>query len=110
MPNCDFYAIGSDITRILEAVFAQDAWQLYELTSRPDQSLRRFESATAVAAACDLGKQDCHFQLYTPAMGGGVRPRRIDFRPGAVAGASHRFVAEGWGLIRGTGQGVGRDQ
>lgn len=100
MPNCDCYAIGSEFTRILEAVFAQGGWQLYELNSRPDQPLRRFNSTTDLAAAFDLGTRDSHFQLYTPSMGGGVLMRRIELHPGAVAGASHRFAAEGYGLIQ----------
>lgn len=39
-------------------------------------------------------------QLYTPAMGGTVRARRIALTPNAIPGASYRFVSQGWGLIQ----------
>jgi hypothetical protein len=100
MPNCDFYALAQDSARVLEFIFAQPGWVLYELASRPDQTTRVFRSTGAVLEAFRVGEIETHFQLYAPEMRGRVLHTRIDFRPGAVPGASHRFATEGWGLIQ----------
>lgn len=100
MPNCDFYAHGEDFPQVLEFVFAQPGWVLHELGSELDRPVRVFRSADALLAASAFGSQSQHFQLHTPELGGVVTHQRVDFRPGAVPGHTHRFTTEGWGLIQ----------
>jgi hypothetical protein len=103
MPNCDFYALATDLVGVLEFIFAQPGWSLFELASQPDQPLREFHATREVIEACpafDLLQTSLHFQLYCSTMGGRVSKRRIDFRPGAVPGATFRYDSEGWGLIQ----------
>jgi hypothetical protein len=100
MPNCDFYALAEDCRDVLRFVFDQPRWVLFELASEPDRPLRRFQSLEALTQAFALCEQAPHFQLYAPEMRGSVHERRIDFNPGAVPGATHRFATEGWGLIQ----------
>lgn len=100
MPNCDFYALAADCAAVLGFVFEQPGWTLVELASVPDQKLRTFRSTAEVRAAYPVGKRETHFQLHAPEMKGRVIARRINVNPGAVPGATHRYDAEGWGLIQ----------
>jgi hypothetical protein len=100
MPNCDYYALGGDFESILDFVFAQAGWELHELSSRPDQPVRVYSGTSQVRNDWVLGEAACHFQLYSPELGGEPIHRKITFKPGAVAGASYRFATEGWGLIQ----------
>lgn len=100
MPNCDFYALDGDFALVLDFVFRQDEWELHELSSEHDHSVRVFRSTRDVLAGCALGRGLCCFQLYSPEMAGRPIHRRIDLKPGAVPGATHRFSTEGWGLVQ----------
>lgn len=103
MPNCDFYALASDLAEVLDFVFAQPGWSLVELASRHDQPLRTFHATSEVLhgfpSFMDLSIPE-HFHLYSEAMGGQVMSRRITFTPGAVPGATFRYDSHGWGLIQ----------
>jgi hypothetical protein len=100
MPNCDFYAAGSDFRLILDFVFAQPGWTLVETASRNDQPLRYFTSSEEVYRSYDIDRSGAHLFLYSPEMGGRIIERPIQFRPGAVPGATGRTDSGGWGLIQ----------
>jgi hypothetical protein len=100
MPNCDFYALKEDCYEVLEFIFAQPGWALYELYSEWDKPVRAFDSVASVRDAFPVVQEATHFRLYAPTMRGGVQYRRIDLNPGAVPGASFRYSTEGWGLIQ----------
>lgn len=103
MPNCDFYASRSDRVDVLDFVFAQPGWRLVELASRHDQPLRTFTTTREVVdgfPTFDSMAESLHFHLYAESMGGRIGVRRVDFKPGAVRGASFRFGSQGWGLIQ----------
>lgn len=100
MPNCDFYALDEDFALILDFVFRQDGWELHELSSAPDHLVRVFRSTREVLEGCDVGRSSVCLQLYSPEMAGRPLHRRIEFTPGTVPGATHRFSTEGWGLVQ----------
>ena len=100
MPNCDFYALSGDSQQVLDFVFAQPGWILYELASRHDLPLRHFQSTRAVADAFDLSKHDVYLHLHARDMRGRVYEKRVDFNPGAVPGATGRYDSHGMGLIQ----------
>ena len=100
MPNCDFYAAPTDVEAVLSFVFENPSWTLWELASRHDAPLRSFRDLATLNAAFELGAQDLYLQLHAPEMGGQVHSKRINFTPGAVKGASHRFDSSGRGLIQ----------
>jgi hypothetical protein len=99
MPHCGFYAIPDDWLRIVEFIFSNDAWVLYETYSLPDREIRTFRSIDQVRALILPEEESYDFCLHSPAIGGSVQFRRIVFSPGAVSAATHRYRAEGWGLI-----------
>lgn len=100
MPNCDFYAVPDDWLPVVQFIFSNQDWLLYELSSRPDCEVRTFRSVDEVKTLLQGDDESFHFQLYSPAMGGQVQFRRIDFSPGAVPGKSFRDATEGFGLIQ----------
>lgn len=100
MPNCDFYALDDDFALVLDFVFSQDEWELHELSSEANHVVRVFRSTREVLGGCALGRGLSCFQIYSPEMAGQPLHRRIDFKPGAVPGATHRFSTEGWGLVQ----------
>jgi hypothetical protein len=103
MPNCDFYALATDLVGVLDFIFAQPGWMLVELASQHDRPLREFHATQEVLAAYpsfDRLDPALYFHLYSPAMGGRVVHKRIDFNFGAVPDATFRYDAQGWGLIQ----------
>lgn len=100
MPNCDFFALGGDSSEVLRFVLSQPGWCPYELYSESDAELRRFSVLDALLDSFDLGVESLRFQLWAPEMRGRVGVKRIDYRPGAVPGASYRYGCERWGLIQ----------
>lgn len=100
MPNCDFYAVPEDWLQIVQFIFTNDGWILYELSSEFDAKVRAFRSLDAVKAILRPDHESYEFQLYSPAMGGRVEFRKITLRPGAIPGKTFRYSTEGWGLIQ----------
>jgi hypothetical protein len=100
MPNCDYFAIDDDFDLVLGFIFIHPDWTLWELASRPDTSTRSFRSIAEVRNAFQLGEAATYLLLHSPEMRGEVLYRRIEFRPGAVTGATFRYATEGWGLIQ----------
>jgi cell wall assembly regulator SMI1 len=97
VPNLDFYAVGSDHTAVLDAVFGLGVFRVFEEYSGPDEELREFTAAEEVPAA----RVQRFLMLYV--VGSGPEPvaRRIDLRPGNILGdATFRYQCEGWGLIQ----------
>lgn len=100
MPNCDFYAVGLDHRVILDFVFSNPGWVLYESYSRPDQATRRFTSTDEILPNGVNLTESLQLQLYSPTMGGQPEQVRISLNPGAIPGASFRYRTAGWGLIQ----------
>lgn len=99
MPLCQFYALGSDRDAIVDFVFSQPGWRLLERYSEYDQPLRAFPTRADVVRAFSPSGH-AQLCLSCDAMGGRVSHRRITLEPGAVPGATFRYVAEGSGLIQ----------
>lgn len=100
MPNCDFYAVPEDWLQIVQFIFTNDGWLLYELSSEFDAKVRAFRSVDEVKAIVRPDHESYEFQLHSPQMGGRVEFRKITLRSGAVPGKTFRYSTEGWGLIQ----------
>jgi hypothetical protein len=85
---------------VLDFVFSQPGWTLYELASRHDSALRRFGKTEEVFDAFNLPHKDAYLHLYAPEMGGHVYERRVIFKRSAVPNATFRIDSHGWGLIQ----------
>ena len=106
MPNCDFYAAGTDHKAVLEFILSQGNSDIYELSSRFDKKLRQFQSLAAFEEHFSIADwetgaaETIHLQLYPHGAGGSFSSRRIDLNPSRCAGATFRYEAQGWGLVQ----------
>jgi hypothetical protein len=94
-----FFAAREDLLQFFHFVYAQTDCRVYEAYSRPDSPRREFQDCVSLEAISELGAPGLHLALWSPAVGPIPPVRRIDFKPGAVPGHTHRFVTEGCGLI-----------
>jgi hypothetical protein len=104
MPNCDFFAIGSDLEDVLNYVFTSGSFAVYESYSKPGTELRTFSSISQVAAAYPLGEctgtaPSVLLQLCANGTGT-VAAARVALDPKRCNGETFRFRASGWGLIQ----------
>jgi hypothetical protein len=106
MPNCDFYAAGTDHKAVLEFVLSRGDSDIYESYSRLDQPLRQFRSLGdferhfSIADWKEGANESILLQLYPHGAKGHVATRRIDLNPDACPPASSRYTFEGWGLVQ----------
>jgi hypothetical protein len=105
VPWVRFFAARQDLLEFLDFAFAEPGLQVLEVDSDFDRELRRFGDRDALAALPALGLDPrgdgfAHqFALWTPAVMKFPRVRRIELKPGAVAGHTFRFTIESAGLI-----------
>lgn len=99
MPNCDFYAAGSDFGDVLEYVFTRSECQVFETYSPIGDELAEFTSFGQIAARYPVGTTrhtapSVLLSLVAPGARRLVTKRRIDLEPGSM-----RYTLEGWGII-----------
>ena len=99
MPNCDFYAAGTDLGDVLEYVFTRNECQVFETYSPIGQELVEFTSFEQIAARYPVGTvrhtaPSVLLALVPPGARRLVTKRRIDLESGGT-----RYTLEGWGII-----------
>lgn len=99
MPNCDFYAAGSDFGDVLEYVFTRSECQVFETYSPIGDELAEFTSVGQIAARYPVGTTrhtapSVLLSLVAPGARRLVTKRRIDLESGSM-----RYTLEGWGII-----------
>lgn len=106
MPNCDFYAAGTDHQTVLDFLLKHGECDIYELGSRFEQPLRQFrhlsefEEHFAITDWRIGSTVTILLQLYPHGAGGRFIARRVTLSPESCNGATFRYSAEGWGLIQ----------
>jgi len=106
MPNCDFYAAGSDHELVLEFVFAAEDCDVYELASPVDTSLARFRTLAelreryGIASWDDGGAQALLLQVRPHDARGQVHVEKTVFGPDYRGPGRYREASGGWGLIQ----------
>ncbi len=107
MPNCDFFAAGSDHLAILEFVLGQADCRVYESYSQFDQSLSEFRTIADFESCYSISdwsrsqpRQSILLQLCSANSLGRVLKRKISLDSRRCKGATFRYAAEGWGLIQ----------
>src|SRR5689334_19395898 len=106
MPNCDFYAAGTDHKTVLDYVLGSGDCDVYESYSRFDQSLRQFHSLVDFEEHFSINdwnvgaQQTLSLQLYPRDAGGQVFHEPINLKPEACSGAKIRYHIAGWGLVQ----------
>ena len=106
MPNCDYFAAGTDHKAVLEFVLSHGDADVYELASRFDRPLRQFRSIADFEEHFSIsdwsrgGTEDILLQLHPHGANGRFVALRTDFDPEDGDGAKFQFSAEGWGLVQ----------
>jgi hypothetical protein len=100
MPWVTFFAAREDLVDVLRFAVDDAGCRLIEAYSRFDREPREFESAEALAALPELGTDtELQLALWHPAAGPAPIRRRIELKPGAVPGHTHRYAVEGCALL-----------
>jgi hypothetical protein len=106
MPNCDFYAAGTDHRTVLDFLLSDGTCDIYELASRFEQPLKQFRSLSEFEehyAISDWAKGSTEtmlLQIYAHGAAGRFVVRRVDLIPESCNGATFRYNGEGWGLVQ----------
>lgn len=100
MPWVTFFASRDDLLSVVRFAVDDCGFRVIEAYSRFDSEPREFGSAAAVADLEELGTRDGpHLALWHSAAGPAPQHRRIELKPGAVPGHTHRYTVEGCSLV-----------
>ena len=106
MPNCDFYAFGSDHEVILEYILEVMPCRIFELASRPGhkvsefRSLGDFEQRFEITDWGDDNFTPLLLQLHPEGSGGKVDFKRIEHEPDDWSAHSFHYRTTGLGLVQ----------
>ena len=104
MPNCDFYAAGSDFKLVLDFVFSESNCRVFESYSPYGEQLAEFNSYLEIESRYNVGQcrgsvSSVLLQLL-PVGAGEVIIERINLEPQKCNGFKFRYCVNGWGLIQ----------
>lgn len=103
MASIDFYALGSDIRKLVHFIFEESDLRIFESYSKYDTELREFRSFDELSAAFSLGSDArghghaVLLQLWSPSVMPRVEFERIALK---MANYSFRYRISGVGLIQ----------
>ncbi len=105
MPNCDFYAAGDDLEKVLRFVFEEMDCRVFDSYSEPGKELLEFHNLEEprTVHAIGAGKNEAAqilLQLWPTAASGNAKIRKIDLRQKQPDDPKFRYCIEGWGLIQ----------
>jgi len=105
MPNCDWYGTLKDHENVLNAIFENKDFEVYESYSQLEQPLKKFGSVEEVQnefnSATNNGshRESLQLALFIKDSGPRFVSRKILLNPNNCEGAEFRFAADGWGLL-----------
>lgn len=104
MPECIFFAAGTDHKAVLEFLLSQGDSDIYESTSRPDQPLRQFHSLADFEQHYSLSDWNTGvastWRIHPHAARGRFISARGEPNPRWNKGAKFIHTAMGWGLVQ----------
>ncbi len=106
MASLDFFAARDDQIAIVEFIWAETDFRIFETASRFGEPLREFRSvadidAVARVGVCDRGDGLVHaLQMWSPSVTKKLEIERIKLDPGACQGHTFRFNIRGAGLVQ----------
>ncbi len=99
----DFYGTIADKTLILDFIFSETNYQVFDHYSELGQELQQYYSTNEILEKFDLekGRQYAvNFGLWNPLDGTENIVRKIELNPEKCDGHTFRFSSEGWGIQR----------
>lgn len=98
MAVCDFYALGGDLRRLFDFLFAETDVVAYELSSLPERDVRQFRSVAEIDDAFSLGAPRAgRLQLWSATVS---KPPIVERVAIARPAPTSRYSVEGAGLIQ----------
>ncbi|HEY0741506.1 MAG TPA: hypothetical protein VGD40_08590 [Chryseosolibacter sp.] len=101
--NYDFFADKADKIEVLNFIFRDTDFHVYDLGSPYGEKINRYSSAEEIVSKFDLINGDkfaVAFQLWAPASKGAVIFRQVNLDPKYCKGHTFRYATEGLGLIQ----------
>jgi hypothetical protein len=106
MAQLDFFAVRQDLRHVIEFLYEETDFRIYELYSAFGQELREFKSFAELDAAFDIGR-DKHghghsvlLSLWSPAVMKSPHITRVKLDPMHCHGFTFRYTTGGWGAVQ----------
>lgn len=99
----DFFADRDDKIEILNFIFTQTDFQVFDCDSAFGQEIKEYKKTDDIIKKFDLktgGQFAVTFQLWTPRFKGDLIFRKVDLDPNHCGGHTFRYSTNGWGLIQ----------
>ncbi len=98
--NFNFYAEKNDRKIILDFIFNETNWEIYDLYSSYGEEIVKYPTLEEIEHKIETEKRAGHFNIYSPDFGGEVIFRKVNLDPEYCNGYTFRYSSEGWGLIQ----------
>lgn len=101
--NFDFFADEPDKLAILELIFNETGFKIYDHYSLPGQSVLEYKTITDISSKFDLKNENpgqVTFQLWSPDFKALPIFRRVELNPRHCKGHTFRYATNGWGLVQ----------
>jgi hypothetical protein len=98
--NFNFYAEKNDRKIILDFIFNETNWEIYDLGSLFGKKITKYTTTEEVERKIETEKRSAYFNIYSPDFGGEVIFRKVMLDPQYCDGHTFRYATEGWGLIQ----------
>src|SRR5262249_23539559 len=106
MAQLDFFAVRQDHRQVIDFVFGETDFHIFELYSDFGQELREFTSFRELAAAFAIGN-DRHghgyavlLSLWSPSVMSSPHVTRVRLDPKHCNGHTFRYTTGGWGAVQ----------
>jgi hypothetical protein len=97
----NFFADKSDKIEILNFIFNETDFQLFDLASDYGQQISKYENIDTITSKFSLKEESLiTFQLWSPRFKANPIFRKIELNPKRCNGHTFRYATEGWGLIQ----------
>lgn len=92
----NFYATKEDRANILEFIFSESGWQLYDSYSECGEEIQKYTSIEQVESKIAITPL---FVIYSPEFEGQLEMTKIELNPKYCKEHTYRYRTDGWGLI-----------
>ena len=106
MAQLDFFAVRQDLQDVIDFLYSETDFRIFELYSAFGQDLREFKAFAELDAAFDIGG-DKHghgcsvlLSLWSPAVMKNPHIKRVKLDPKRCDGFTFRYTTGGWGAVQ----------
>lgn len=106
MAQLDFFAVREDHRQVIDFLYSETDFRVYELYSAFGQDLREFKSFAELDAAFDIGQDkrghghSVLLSLWSPTVMSTPHITRVELDPKRCDGFAFRYTIGGWGAVQ----------